>query len=123
MTTNKTVLVVDDDIVLARALASKLGSDGISVLQADNGATGLEMALEKKPDFIVLDVIMPNVDGMTMLQRLREGDWGKTVPVMLLTNLDKSCHELDEQEDSYATCFVKANCKIAHVVEEIENRL
>jgi len=123
MDTSKTVLVIDDDVILAHAIAGRLTNDGIRVLQAENGETGLTMALAERPDFIVLDVIMPKIDGMTMLKKLREYAWGKEVPVMLLTNLDKSCNELAEQGDPNCSCFVKANSKIADVVDEIEKRL
>ena len=123
MDTSKTVLVIDDDVILAHALSVRLTNDGIRVLQAENGEMGLEMALEKKPDFIVLDVIMPKIDGMTMLKRLREDEWGKDVPVMLLTNLDKSCNELAAQGAPNCSCFIKSNCKIAEVIAEIEKHL
>lgn len=53
-------------------------------LGAKDGEEGLELALKEKPDLILLDVIMPKMDGMTMMKKLRKDNWGKKVPIILL---------------------------------------
>ena len=58
------------------------------IFQAKDGEEGLKVANEKHPDLILLDIIMPKMDGLTMMKELREGsEWGKKVAVILLTNL------------------------------------
>jgi len=123
MNTSKTVLIVDDDLILAHALRDKLNRDEIDVIQAGDGEEGLQVAFEKHPDLILLDVVMPKVDGISVLKRLRGDDWGKNVPIILLTNLDKSCNEVSYLGYKNCSCIIKANSKLAEVVAEIERRL
>jgi DNA-binding response OmpR family regulator len=86
MTLSKKVLVVDDDEDI-RALVRKLLEDrDISVLEAINGQDGFVSALSNKPDLVLLDVIMPVMDGLTMCQRLRKKS---TVPILFLSSRDE----------------------------------
>ena len=87
-TTSKTILIVEDDTELREALKNALTYEKFSVLTADNGETGLGVALNKHPDLILLDVIMPRMDGLETLKRLREDAWGKKAPVIIMTVLD-----------------------------------
>lgn len=80
------VLIVEDDRDLCILIKSKLTHEGFNVLVASNGVEGLEVALKNKPNIILLDILMPKMNGVEMLEKLREDKWGKTVPVMLLTN-------------------------------------
>ena len=99
----RAVLVVDDDPRMSRLLRLNLERAGYRVVTAANGAEALEMADLEGPDLIVLDVMMPVMDGFTCLQRLREFS---TVPVILLTakgeEKDK-VHGLDLGADDYLT--------------------
>lgn len=84
----KTVLIVEDDNLARKALATSLRDNGITVEEATDGAAGLETALRIKPDMVVADIRMPNMDGLTMVGKLREDDWGKHVPIIVMTNDD-----------------------------------
>ena len=85
---NKKILVVEDEISLRKALADKFRREGFAVLEAKDGEEGLAVALKEQPHIILLDIVLPKMDGMTMLKKLRqENAWGKSVPVILLTNL------------------------------------
>jgi len=113
----KKILIVEDDRQLRRALAVKLASEGFSVLEAVDGQEGLSMAMDEHPHLILLDLMLPKMDGMSVLEELRSKDnvWGKDVPVFIITNLgetdqrrlraqelnvveyiDKSLYQLDE---------------------------
>jgi DNA-binding response OmpR family regulator len=76
------VLVVDDEVRILNFLVSKLRSSGYDVLTAGNGVEGLEQAKAQEPDLIVLDVLMPKMDGLAMLKELRSFS---AVPVIVLT--------------------------------------
>ncbi len=78
-----TVLVVEDDAPIRRGLVDALRFAGYALLEAENGAQGLEMALRTQPDLILLDVAMPEMDGFEVLQRVRETHPG--LPVIMLT--------------------------------------
>jgi DNA-binding response OmpR family regulator len=81
--TRPTVLVVEDDTAIRRGLADALRFAGYSVLDCDNGRTGLELALESSVDLVLLDVMMPRMDGFAVLEQLRRSR--PTLPVILVT--------------------------------------
>ena len=122
----KNILIVEDDPVLLDALKIKLEKDEYQVLKAPDGQTGLEMARKHKPDLILLDLILPVMDGMTMLRKLRETDsWGKTVPVIILTNLsgdsNQIINDVTDLEPSYY--LTKADLKLDELLEKIKEVL
>lgn len=86
MAKKSTVLIVEDERPLREVLRKKLELAGYAVLAADNGQEGLALALERKPDLVLLDLLMPIMDGITMLTKLRADDRGRTMPVIILTN-------------------------------------
>jgi CheY-like chemotaxis protein len=81
------VLVIDDDDLLRRSLADKLGDAGFKVADAHDGESGLQIALETHPQLIFLDQQMPGLSGIDMLKELRSDEWGKDVEVVFATNL------------------------------------
>ena len=100
----KKVLIVEDHGPIRQALAEKLVHEGMVALEAKDGEEGLATALKEKPDLILLDIIMPRMGGMAMLEELRKDDWGKKVPVIILSNLspdDKIMREVVETEPVY----------------------
>jgi len=84
---NKKILIVDDSQELRKILVSALHTENITVIEAGDGEEGLEKALAERPDLILLDIVMPKIDGMAMLEKLREDAWGKDVQVIVLTNM------------------------------------
>ena len=125
MNDKKIVLVTEDDKSLRNALDSKLNTSGFVILDAENGEEGLNLALLEHPDIILLDIAMPKMDGLTMLERLRQDEWGKDVPVIILTNLSSA----DENRNKTITkleptyYLTKSDIKIEQVVEKIKERL
>jgi len=84
--TLRKILLVDDEAdirLIAEISLSNLG--GWEVLQAGSGLEALELASRERPDLILLDVMMPGMDGMTTLQKLREQEHGRTTPVIFMT--------------------------------------
>lgn len=83
----KMILIVEDDIALRKVLVDKLNDESFLTLEAADGEEGLQLAKERHPELILLDIFMPRMDGITMLSKLRTIDaWGKHVPVLVLTN-------------------------------------
>ena len=81
----KKILVIDDEPHLVEILANRLKANGYQVATAVTAQTGLEMALSQKPDLILLDILMPDMDGYQVLRKLKEQTETKRVPVMMLT--------------------------------------
>lgn len=85
--TAQSVLIIEDENVLRGLLVTTLKGEGYRVFDAANGKEGLDLANELHPDLILLDIIMPEMNGMDMLKQLRQDKWGGAAKVVLLTNL------------------------------------
>ncbi len=83
------ILIVEDDRAIRELYLLKLRLDGFDVHSAVDGVEGLQMAEELMPDMILLDILMPRMNGADMLQKLRETEWGADMRVIMLTNLSK----------------------------------
>ncbi|MFB0555845.1 MAG: response regulator [Phycisphaerae bacterium] len=81
----KKVLVVDDEIHIVHVVAIKLRNNGYEVLSADNGAEAFELACEERPDIIVTDYQMPVMSGLELVEKLRQRQETKDIPVIMLT--------------------------------------
>ena len=87
--TKHKILLVEDDGAIRELYLLKLRLDGFDVYSAVDGVEGLRMAREVMPYLILLDILMPRMNGADMLQKLRETDWGADMRVIMLTNLSK----------------------------------
>ncbi len=81
----KTILIVDDDRLIRRSLELYLREAGYTVIQAENGQAGLEAALAHHPDLIISDMRMAELDGLEMVKKIREDEWGKSARVILMS--------------------------------------
>jgi DNA-binding response OmpR family regulator len=123
MENHKKILVVEDDLALNKALSTILRKSGFDVLNAENGQVGLDMALKENPDLILLDLLMPIMDGISMLQELRKDTVGKTIPVFILTNSDDT-EKVNEAFGAGAYAyFVKLNWRLSDVVKKVKDKL
>jgi DNA-binding response OmpR family regulator len=124
MNMKKTILITEDELPMLKALSDKFTLEGFEILEAKDGAEGLKAAIEKKPDLIILDIFMPVMDGKAMFEKLRQDAWGKTVPVIILTNLnpdDKTLDELMKNGPSYY--FIKSKWKLEELVAKVKKEL
>lgn len=124
--TKKRVLIVEDEASMRRALIDKFTREGFLAHDAGDGAEGLERALKEKPDLILLDLMMPKMDGFTMLKHLREDEeYGKHVPVIVLTNVSPDGAYFDRIviETEPSIYLVKTNCTIQDVVDRAREEL
>ena len=81
------ILLVEDEELIGQALVDKLTREGFEVTWAKNGVSGLEQTAALVPDLILLDIIMPKMDGITMLKKLQADELGRKIPILILTNL------------------------------------
>lgn len=114
------VLLVEDDTMLVDMYSLKFDGEGFEVWKAGNGIEGLK-AIEDHgaPDIILLDVIMPQMDGFSMLQQVKSQAKLKNVPVILLTNLGQDNDIKRGMELGATDYLVKANLTPAQVVEKV----
>jgi DNA-binding response OmpR family regulator len=85
--TKKKILVVEDETILLKALNISLLQSGYEVFSAEDGEAGLKLAKDKKPDLILLDIMLPKKDGFEVLKDLKKTSSTKSIPVIILSNL------------------------------------
>jgi DNA-binding response OmpR family regulator len=117
------IAIIEDDPVIRQMYLMKLEAAGYKVASADNGQSGVELIKKTAPDLILLDLTMPIMSGDEALAEMRKHDWGRDIPVIILTNLGeeeapKSLHALGIH--SY---IVKADLTPRQVVERVKKAL
>ena len=121
---NKKVLIVEDEKMISDALVEVFKSEGYEVLTAENGQVGLEVLNEKKADIVLLDLMMPVMDGKTMLHKIRENPEFKALPVIVLTNAGdaESMHET-KFYDNANEFLIKSNVNMGDLVQKVKMHL
>lgn len=119
----KKILIVEDELALRQVLNEKFKREGFTVLEASDGEAGLRQAIEGRPDVILLDMLMPKMDGLGVLKKLRdENDYGKKVPVLLLTNVspdnDDMINAIEAMPKTYY--ILKASYSLQAIVNKVK---
>ena len=104
---NRKVLVVDDEIHIVHVVAIKLRNNGYEVVTADNGAQAFELACSEKPDILVTDLQMPVMTGLELVEKLRDNEVTKDIPVIMLTARSFAVSAEQQQELQLAGCLSK----------------
>ena len=119
----KTILVVEDERSMYYVLKKKFEKEGYDVVLAADGEQGLERAITLKPDLILLDLILPKLNGVEVLQKLREDEWGKTAKVIVLSNLTYLGEDVESLENKIEDHLIKTEVKLEEVIERVEETL
>lgn len=120
---SKKILIIEDEKNLIDSLKEKLTNVGFEVLTAEDGIAGLDMAFQNEPDLILLDIVMPKMNGLEMLERLRKDEWGRRAPVVLLTNYGDADQMEEAKKYDVRDYIIKANVKLQDVVDKVKNIL
>ena len=118
-----TVLLVEDDKMIIDMYTLKFTQEGYEVIQAENGQDGIDLASVKNPDIILLDIILPQVDGFTVLKTLKSNPKVKDIPVVLLTNLGQDGDVKKGLEMGAVDYLIKANFTPSQVVDKVKSVL
>lgn len=122
-TQNKKILLMEDDASLAEILMEKLKQSGLSATHAEDGEKGLEIALKEHPDLILLDIIMPKMDGIEVLKELRTDEWGKDASVMILSNVGDEERVAEALENGVSEFLTKSSWDLDDVIKRIKEKL
>lgn len=114
------VLVVDDEPNIVQTLKDRLEMNDYEVLTAHNGVDGLKAAQDGTPDIILLDVIMPMMDGHEMLEQLREKEWGKAISVIMLTARSQA-QDIARARSCGIDDYIIKPFDLSELLEKIEN--
>ncbi|MBU1036723.1 response regulator [Patescibacteria group bacterium] len=120
---NPSILLIEDEEMLSSMYETKFSKENFEIRKALDGETGLRLAQEKKPDLILLDIIMPKLDGFTVLKKIKADPNLKDVPVVLLTNLGQDEDVEKGKKMGVVGYLVKANTTPAQVVEKVKEYL
>lgn len=121
--TKQKVAIVEDDQAIAMMYRMKFEADGYIVETAGNGILGLALIEEMKPDIILLDLMMPEMNGDEMLTKLRDTPWGKNIKVVILTNSGEEAAPPELKKLGIRRYVVKAEMTPRQVAELVKTEL
>lgn len=122
----QTILLIEDDLLLQEPVITALSDAGYAVVVASDGKEGLETGLREHPDLILLDILMPEMDGLEVMRAIRRDEaWGTGVPIILMTNLgpdeERIMQAITECEPAYY--LIKSDWKLSEVVSKVQECL
>lgn len=118
------ILLIEDDIAMSSLYKDLLEKEGFTVDIASDGELGLKTALLQKPDLVLLDVLLPKMNGITVLNHIRSDEWGKTEPIIILTNVDPDDTLLQNIVHTQPTYYLlKANTNPGEVLDKVKTVL
>lgn len=119
----KKIAIIEDDPVISQMYRMKFEADNFEVQLADNGKRGVALVESFKPDIILLDLQMPHMDGTEALTEIRSHDWGKKIPVIILTNLGEEEAPKSLRALGIHSYIVKADLTPRQVVGRVKEAL
>jgi DNA-binding response OmpR family regulator len=117
------IAIVEDDVAISQMYRIKFEAEGYNVDTAENGLLGLELIEDMKPDIVLLDLMMPEMNGEEMLTKLRASNWGKDIKVIILTNMGESEAPASIKEMNVEAFILKANMTPRQVAELVKEHL
>lgn len=117
------ILLIEDDKFLRELIIQKLGKEGFDVTEAPEGETGLVKMKEVKPDLILLDLILPGIDGFEVLKRAKADKELASIPVIILSNLGQKDDVQKGTDLGAADYLIKAHFTPSEIVDKIKNTL
>jgi two-component system KDP operon response regulator KdpE len=116
---NVTVLIVEDDPAIRNLYGDAFEHAGLTVLKACDGKEGVELALAHHPDAILMDIMMPVMNGHQAMSKIRKDTWGKNAKVVYLTNMSDAENVVHAVEHGSEEYIIKANASIKDVVNKV----
>lgn len=117
------IAIIEDDQAISQMYRFKFEAENYVVETAGNGKLGLELAEKMKPDIILLDLMMPEMNGDEMLEKLRKTDWGKDIKVIVLTNMGEQEIPAKVKELGVSGVILKADMTPRQVAEVVKQQL
>jgi CheY-like chemotaxis protein len=119
----KTILIVEDDPILRDLYKDRLELEGYKIMTAPDGQEGLEAVKEKIPDLILLDIMMPKMNGFDVLDRLKADDETKHIPVFMLSALVQEENVVKAKQKGATGYLIKSNTTPGQIVDKVKETL
>ena len=123
MPDKKTILICEDEVPMLKTLSKKFKNEGFAVVEAQNGEEGLNQAFANKPDLILLDIIMPKMDGVELMKKIRDDKWGADVPIVMLTNLSDAEKVSEAAKYRVYDFLVKTDWRLDDIISLVKEKL
>jgi DNA-binding response OmpR family regulator len=117
------IAIVEDDSAISQMYSIKFETEGYEVQSAENGKLGLELIEKMRPDIVLLDLMMPEMNGDEVLTLMRKTDWGKDIKVIILTNMGEQEAPEILKNLNVSAFIVKADMTPKQVAELVESKL
>ena len=117
------IAIIEDDQAISQMYRMKFEAEGYEVDTAENGKLGLALIETMVPDIVLLDLMMPEMTGEEMLVELRKKDWGKEIPVIILTNMGEQEVPMRMKDLSVRSFILKADMTPRQVAEVVKKEL
>jgi len=123
MTKNNKILIVEDDKFISEVYVTKLLSEGLDAKAAEDGDQALEMMKKEKPELVLLDILMPKMNGIEVFREMKGKEELKDIPVIILTNASEVEYVKEAKKIGTADYLIKSNFTPDEVVSKIKERL
>jgi len=120
MKNNKKILIIEDEADILDLLVDKFTGEDFETFKSTSAEKGIKLALKNKPDFILLDIILLKMDGITMLKKLRQDPWGKNVPVIILSNVTDQKKVSEAMRLGVYDYIIKTNLILNDLVKQVK---
>jgi DNA-binding response OmpR family regulator len=120
---SKKIAIIEDDSAIAQMYRMKFEAEGFTVETAENGVLGLELIQEMQPDMVLLDLMMPEMNGDEVLKHMREQPWGASIKVIILTNMGEQEAPAIIKDLRVEAFIVKADMTPRQVAELVKKHL
>lgn len=118
---NEKILIVDDDSALAQTVKIALEQASYQVLVAENGTRGLEIARKELPDLILLDIVMPDINGIEVLKRLKADKQTQDIKVAIFTNFGQEANIKETFQSGASEVLLKYNLGTEDIVKKVDS--
>lgn len=119
----KTILIIEDDTFIRNLISQKLIQEGYDIFETIDGKEGIKKLKEKKPDLVLLDLILPGIDGFEVLSKMKEDPNLSAIPVIILSNLEQREDVERGLKLGAVDYLIKAHHTPAEIIEKIKNIL
>lgn len=123
METKKKILIIEDEKPMAKALELKLNNSGFIATAVFNGQEGMNLIEKNKFDLILIDLVMPRMDGITFLRKLKKEQAGKNIPIIILTNLGDSNNVAEALNEGSFNYLIKTDWTLEEIVQKVKRTI
>ncbi len=120
---SKKILILEDEIIISDLLAKKLSFEGYSVKTAQNGKQGMDLMTQETPDLVLTDVIMPEKNGFTVIEEMKQNEMLKNVPIIIISNSGQPVEIDRAKELGVSDWIIKTEFDVQEIIKKVKNKI